>query len=222
MKVHGLSIPFAVLAACLAAVPPAAAHRLDEYLQATRLSIDIEHVDLEIDLTAGVAIASEVFAWIDTDQDREISQAEGEAYARQMLRSVVLSVDGKSLPIALVETRFPQLSDMSLGIGTVRLRATAKVPAVGAGLHQVSYWNTHRPESSVYLVNALVPANPRIRLADQRRDYAQHRLTLNYTVMAEAPPAWSLPLLAGFAGLVLVGRLVSAGRWSLRGQRSTP
>ena len=45
-------------------------------------SIDIERVDLEIDLTAGVAVASNVFAWIDTNRDGEISQAEGESYAR--------------------------------------------------------------------------------------------------------------------------------------------
>lgn len=223
MNVPRLWISFAVLGTFLAIVPSAGAHRLDEYLQATLLSIDIEHVDLEIDLTAGVAMASEVFAWIDTNRDREISEAEGEAYARQMLRSVVLAVDGRSLPITLVETHFPQFSDMSLGIGTIRLRATAKVPSARYGFHQVSFLNGHRSESSVYLVNALVPANPHIMLGGQRRDHAQHRLTLDYTVMAEAPPAWSFALLAGFAGLVLALRLVWAARWFLRlRERSAP
>jgi hypothetical protein len=46
--------------------------------------------------------------------------------------------------------------------------------------------NTHRPESSVYLVNALAPANSRIRLGDPRRDIAQHGLTMEYQVMGEA------------------------------------
>jgi hypothetical protein len=206
MNVRRLLIPFAVLGAWLATLPPAGAHRVDEYLEATRLSIDLERVDLEIDLTAGVALASRVFAWIDTNRDGEISNAEGEAYARQMLRSVGLKVDGWPVPIRLVETSFPQFGDMSLGVGTIRLRATAKVPAAGAGRHQVSFLNTHRSESSVYLVNALVPANPRIQIADQRRDIAQHALTLDYKVMADAPSP-SARTFALLAGLVIAGFL---------------
>jgi hypothetical protein len=197
MNVRRLLVSFAVLGAWLATLPPVAAHRVDEYLQATRLSIDIERVDLEIDLTAGSAVASEVFGWIDTNRDGEISNAEGETYARQMLRSVVLKVDGWPVPIKLVETSFPQFRDMSLGVGTIRLRATAKVPAASAGRHQVSFLNTHRTESSVYLVNALVPANPRIQLSDQRRDRAQLGLTLDYTVMADALSARTFVLLTG-------------------------
>ena len=169
---------FAVLGAWLAT--PAAAHRVDEYLQATRLSIDTERVDLEIDLTAGSALASE-----------------GQVYAQRVLDSVVLKVDGRPVPINLVETSFPQFQDMSLGVGTIRLRATAKVPAASAGHHQISFLNTHRTESSVYLVNALVPANPRIRRADQRRDRAQLGLTLDYQVVGDATPAHSFILLAG-------------------------
>jgi hypothetical protein len=194
-----------VLGAWLATLPPASAHRLDEYLQATRLSINLERVDLEIDLTPGVAVASTILSSIDTNRDGEISSAEGEAYARRMLRSVALSVDGLPAPVVLVETRFPPLRDMSLGVGTIQLRATAKVPAAGTGRHQISYLNTHRPESSVYLVNALVPANPRIQIADQRRDRAQHGLTLNYTVTSDATPGRTFALLAG---LFLAGRLL--------------
>src|SRR5437773_2057241 len=116
MNVRRFFISFALLGISLATSAPAGAHRLDEYLQATRLSIDIERVDLEIDLTAGVAVAPDVFAWIDTNRDGRISNPEGEAYARQMLRSVVLSVDGRPVPITLVEIRFPQFREMSLGV----------------------------------------------------------------------------------------------------------
>jgi hypothetical protein len=207
MNVRRLFVSFAVLSAWLATLPPAGAHRVDEYLQATRLSIDIQRVDLEIDLTPGIALASEVFASIDTNRDGEISSAEGEAYAQQMLHSAELSVDGRHVPVTLLESSFPQFRDMSLGVGTIRLRATAKVPAAGAGHHQLSFLNTHRSESSVYLVNALVPANPRIQLADQRRDSAQRGLTLDYTVMADAPSARTFALLAG---------LLLVGRWFLR------
>ncbi len=208
MKPRRLSICLAVPIAWFALIPTANAHRLDEYLQATLLSVDTDHVDLEINLTPGVALASEVFAWIDTDHDHAISPTEGEAYARQMLRSVTLSVDNRPVPVALLDASFPQFEDMSLGVGTIHLRATATIPATGAGFHQLSLLNTHRPERSVYLVNALVPANPRIRLADQQRDFLQHRLTLNYTIASDAPPAWVLPLLGGLVGAFLIGRLV--------------
>jgi len=207
MNSRRLLVWFAVLSACLTTLPPADAHRLDELLQATRLSVDTERVDLEIDLTPGISLASEVFASIDTNRDGEISHAEGELYARQVLRSVDLSVDGRHLPVALVDSSFPPFRDMSLGEGTIRLRATANVPATGAGRHQLSFSNTHRSRQSVYLVNALVPANPRIQLADQRRDRKQHQLTLDYTVAADAPSARTFALIAG---------LLLAGRWFLQ------
>jgi hypothetical protein len=189
--------------AVLAAIPLADGHRLDEYLQATRLSVDTERVDLELDLTPGIALASQVFGWIDTNRDGEISSAEGQAYAQQVLGSLVLKVDGVLAPIKLIEATFPQFRDMRLGVGTIRLRAAAKVLPAGAGRHQVSFLNTHRTESSVYLVNALVPANPRIQLGDQRRDRAQLGLRLDYTVISGAPPARTLILLTALMAACL-------------------
>jgi hypothetical protein len=209
-------LPCVLLGAWLVTVPPVGAHRVDEYLQATRLSVDVAQVDLEMDLTPGVALASKVFSWIDTNGDGEISDAEGKEYAQEVLRSVVLKVDGQPVPVTLVESRFPSLQEMNLGVGTIRLRATAKVPAAYAGHHQLSFLNTHRPESSVYLVNALVPANSRIQLGDQRRDVAQHGLTLDYTVAAESVSSQDRTL-ALLVGLVMAGFLL----WR-RGRRTSP
>jgi hypothetical protein len=186
------------------------AHRLDEYLQATRLSIDLNRIDLEMDLTAGQAMASQVFSWIDTNRDGEISKAEGEAYGRQVLGAVALLADGKPVPLALTEAHFPELREMNQGTGIIRLRAAGRMPAAGAGRHEISFRNNHRPESSVYLVNALVPANPRIQIADQQRDHAQHGLFMTYTVASDPPPVRSFALIAGLA---------LAGRWYLRRKR---
>lgn len=183
----------------LALAVPASAHRLDEYLQATRLSIDTTRVDVEMDLTAGVALASKVFAWIDANRDGEISSVEGEAYAREVLGSCVLKVDGIAVPLTLVASRFPEFREMSLGEGTIRLRVTAKVPAAPEGHRQISFLNMHRAEVSVYLVNALVPENPRVQIADQRRDAAQHGLTLDYTVTGEGRSDRTAALLIGLA-----------------------
>jgi hypothetical protein len=199
-----LLVWFAVLGVGLAAPVPAGAHRLDEYLQATRLSIDVARVGLEIDLTAGVALAQEVFASIDANRDGEISGGESEAYAREMLRAVVLSVDGRTVPVALNEIHVPPLRDMSVGTGTIQLRATANV-ATGAGRHHLSYANTHRSESSVYLVNALVPTDPRIEIAGQQRDRAQHGLTFDYTVAVDERWTRTWSLLAALAMIGVLG-----------------
>jgi hypothetical protein len=204
MNVRRRIVSFALAGVWLASSVPARAHRLDEYLQATRLSIDADRLGLEVDLTAGADMASEVFAWIDTNRDGRISGGEGEAYARQVLRSVVVSVDGRTVPITLVDFCFPRYGDMSRGVGTIQVRATAQLSAARAGRHQISVVNTHRPDRSVYLVNALVPTDPRIQIAGQQRDRAQHGLTLDYTVGASAlwVRTWWLIAALGMAGML--------------------
>lgn len=200
MNARAVLIPFAALVL----IAPAGAHRMDEYLQATRLSVSLDRVDLEIDLTPGIALASRVFSWIDADQDGEISGVEGQTYARRMLDSVVLKIDGWPAPVVLLGASFPRFQEMSLGVGTIRLRAAAKIPQARAGRHQLSFLNTHRPEWSVYLINALVPENPRVQLEDQRRDRQQHGLTLDYSVAGDAP---SDRTFAALLGLALAGTL---------------
>jgi hypothetical protein len=188
----------------LAMLSQAAAHRLDEYLQATRLAIDFGRVDVEIDLTPGVSVASNVFSWIDTNGDGHISQAEGEAYARAVLRSAVLKADGAPMPLNFEDVSFPTLGEMSQGVGTIHLRAAASIPAAAPGRHQISFLNMHQPQGSVYLVNVLVPQNKRLQIGDQRRDVAQHGLTLEYTVSGDAPQGRKLTL---FLGLAMAGCL---------------
>ena len=197
-------ITFVLLGIGLGRPVPAGAHRLDEYLQATRLSIDIDRVSLEIDLTPGVSVASRVFGWMDTNRDGEISTTESEAYARRILSAVVLSVDGRAVPVTFVDSRFPDARDMTAGVGTIRLRGASKIPPASAGRHQLAYVNDYRPDMSVYLVNALVPADPHIRITDQRRDPAQHRLTLDYDVTTHSASFRTSWLLAGLATVGLL------------------
>ena len=183
----------------------ASAHRLDEYLQATRLLIDIDRVTLDVDLTPGVSVASQVIAWIDTTRDGQISDVERAAYAEDMLASVRLSVDGRPAPLTLVDSQFPDVRDMSLGVGTIRLRAIAKLPPAAFGRHQLSCVNTHRSEASVYLVNALVPADRRVQIAGQRRDAAQHGLIVDYEVLPDAAWTRSSSLLIALAAIAVLG-----------------
>ena len=198
----------------LALVLPAGAHRLDEYLQATRLAIYMGRVDVEIDLTPGVAVASKVFGFIDTNRDGSISEAEGETYARDVIRSAVLKADGAAVPLTFEECRFPTLEEMGEGIGTIRLRARAAIPAAALGWHQITFLNMHRPELSVYLVNALVPENMRIQIAEQRRDVAQHGITLDYRVTGDGPEDRTLALFLGLGMAGLLGLRVRISRRS--------
>ena len=198
---------FVALSAWFSSAPLASAHRLDEYLQASRLSVGTDRVDLETDLTPGAAIADEMLAWIDRNGDGRISDDEADAYAKEMLRAVPLKVDGLPTPVGLVRSSFPEWSDVRLGVGVIRLRATASIPAAGAGAgqHVISFLNTHKPESSVYLVNALISDDPRIQLGRPLRDYLQHGMTLDYAVAAEVSSVartWGL-----LAGLVIAGFL---------------
>ena len=158
----------------------AGAHRLDEYLQATRVSIGVDRVSVEIDLTAGTSVAASVFGWIDTDADGQLSGAERAAYARQVIDSVMLTADGHRGTLALNGCDFPDRREMAEGIGAVRLRASARIPTAASGRHVLTYLNSHRSESSVYLANALVPTDNRIAITSQRRDPSQHMLTLKY------------------------------------------
>ena len=47
-------------------------------------------MNLEIDLTPGVSIAKQVTGWIDTNGDGELSEAEGLAYANEVLTSLTV------------------------------------------------------------------------------------------------------------------------------------
>jgi hypothetical protein len=173
------------LALTVATQAPTSAHRLDEYLQAARIAIDPDRVELVLDLTPGTAVAGRVLAEIDRDGDRSVTAAEGHAYARQVLTAITLDVDRHPLRLELIDSDVPAMDAMLTGVGTLRLRAHAAMPALGAGDHELRYRNGHRPEVSVYLANALVPASDRVAVIAQHRDVDQRELTIDYTLRGD-------------------------------------
>lgn len=201
---RGLFVALVIGCVWLGCPVSAGAHRLDEYLQATRLSIAVDCVGLELDMTAGVNVAPQVVASIDTDRDGQISSAEGDLYARRVLGAIELSVDGRTASLTAIDSRFPQVRDISDGVGTIRLRAMADVPPAPSGRRQLVFVNQHRSDLSVYLVNALVPEDARVRIAGQRRDPAQHRLTVEYDVSIPSRSSRTSWLLGGLATVVLL------------------
>jgi hypothetical protein len=166
-----------VLAMALASVQPAEAHQLDEYLQATRIAIERDRIVLEINLTPGAAVAEQIIAPLDRDGDRRIAGPEIEAYARMVLRDLVLELDSRLYPLKLARAESPAWHEMRDGLGTIRLEATAEA-LIGAGKHQLQFINRHRPDIGVYLVNALVPSSSRITIGEPQRDFLQHGIRL--------------------------------------------
>jgi hypothetical protein len=80
--------------ALLSVATPAFAHRLDEYLQATTITLSRDAIELRLRLTAGVRAASQVLAAIDVNGDGRLSDAEQRAYAAHVERDLTLSIDG--------------------------------------------------------------------------------------------------------------------------------
>ncbi len=169
-------------AAVLAFAFSAQAHRLDEYLQATRIAVTTHRIDLAIDLTPGVAIAQELLPSIDPGGSARIPHHQGERYAQRVLQDLVLDLDGKRQPIRLVRATFPARSDMELGEGTIHLQAVAKISTLKPRHHQLLFRNAHLPKISVYLVNALVPENKAIQITRQFRDELQKEYRLSFEV----------------------------------------
>jgi hypothetical protein len=158
------------------------AHRVDEYLQATRLAVSTASIDIDIDLTAGTEVAPQVWALVDTDRNDRISEAEGRTYADALLRSMTLRLDGRPYPVVLVASRFPTREDMAGGSGAIHVQARAAIPVMRAGRHRLFFRNAHELSMSVYLINALVPIEPGITIAAQRRDPRQTQATITYDV----------------------------------------
>ena len=172
---------FAFAAILMIFARSASAHRLDEYLQATRLSLAANQVGVEIDLTPGVDVAPMIFSLINTDHDGRISASEGASYAKQVMQETVLEIDGRRFRLDLLRYEFPSFPEMNTGEGTIRIYARA--PWIGtAGPHRLVYQNNHRPDLGVYLVNALRPGIPNIEITEQHRDPLQRGMNLAFVV----------------------------------------
>ena len=159
----------------------AAAHRLDEYLQATLIGVTQDGTDIEIQLTPGVAMLPVLMAVIDQDRDGRISSEEARDYVVRVAREIELRVDGVPAPLSLVESSFPTIEAMREGLGTIRM----KLRTARSG-HELRFENRHLPQVSVYLVNCL--AAPGLVVRRQQRDERQRSIELEYSFGAGAVP----------------------------------
>ena len=166
----------------LALAPDALAHRLDEYLQATRVTVSTNRIEISIELTPGVAVADQVMAVIDKNRDGQISSVERDQYGEQFLKDLQLKLDEKVLALRLVEASFPSIIEMQSGVGVICLKATASSVLLTAGKHSLCLSNSHLPRFSVYLVNALTPKIPAVQITKQTRDELQKEYRLEFEI----------------------------------------
>ena len=195
-----------------AAAMPASAHRRDEYLQAARIGIDTDRVDVQLDLTPGIAVAARVIAAADRDHDGVVSAAEARAYAAAVARDLRLDLDGRPLAMTLVGAGTLTAAAMAKGEGTLQLRWNAPLRTVAAGAHRLRFRNEHDGDIGVYLANVLVPDNDRVAVTAQDRDVDQREFTVSYTLRRAEAPDRRRPLLAVTGGLVAALLVRRAGR----------
>jgi hypothetical protein len=155
------------------------AHRLDEYLQGTLISVEKDRMHAEITLTPGIAVLPIVLAEIDTNGDGVVSENEEGAYAARLLRDLSLTIDGHPLTPELVSVQFRRMDLINEGLGQIRIEFQAALPRGGRSRRLV-FENRHQNRIGAYLVNCLVPRDPDIQVAAQRRNYSQSLYELDY------------------------------------------
>ena len=204
----------AVVAGMVFAAGAVSAHRLDECLQAARIGVESRHVDVELDLTPGAAVARSILSDIDGNGDGVITTSDQRAYVMRVFEATELEVDGRHLDLHVVGFTFPMNDTLQLGEGTIRLRARAPISQQSPGDHQIVFRNAYRPDVSVYLANALVPQSSAVAVTGQRRDVDQRELTISYQVRAGSTPAlsWLVGGLATIVAALLVWPLPSRRR----------
>jgi hypothetical protein len=164
-----------ILLALLALPVVSQAHRLDEYLQAAILSVDRSHIEVNLRLAPGVAVALPIIAEIDRDHDGFISETEASAYVQSVLRDISLQLDGRRLSMRAVASSFSTPEELEAGLGQIHITFVADfAPAPAPGPDRILIFeNRHHSAVSAYLVNVLVPADQAISIERQSRNPSQ-------------------------------------------------
>jgi hypothetical protein len=165
---------------------PAQAHRLDEYLQSATLRLAPDRVALHLRLVPGVEVAQQVWDSMDTDRNGDLSPAEQQAYARQVLGDLSLSIDGRDTGLEMLRWSFPTRAEIGKGVGQISLSLEARL-VPGDGVHRLRLVTRHRPAISAYLVNTLLPVDRGIRITGQQRSADQTDYRVDFECHSACP-----------------------------------
>jgi hypothetical protein len=158
------------------------AHRLDEYLQATLVTIEPGEIRLQINLTPGVAVAGQVLTQVDRDRDGLISTNEAQAYSELLKRDLTVRLDRRKVALKLTASNFPAPAELRTGWGIIQLEFSATIGPLAAGAHRLTVRNRHLPALSVYLFNAAQPKSGSVRVTDQKRNESQSTGEIEFTI----------------------------------------
>ncbi|MXV15817.1 HupE/UreJ family protein [Hufsiella ginkgonis] len=164
----------------LVSTPGAFAHRLNEYLQATTISLSRDKVVLGFHLTPGVDVALAILKIIDLNNDHQISEAEEQGYLKMLSHDLLVSIDGHSTTLHLSSFSFPAVRDFSKGTGSITINYEGDIDQQKPS-HTFILKNRHYPSIAVYLVNCLLPADPSVHVTSQTRNTNQSIYQLDFT-----------------------------------------
>jgi len=180
------------------------AHRLDEFLQAARIAVERDRVQLEMNLTPGTDVADGVIRDIDAGRDGVLSPGEQRAYVERVLSALTLRVDdSRPLRLQSVAARFPDAAALRGGDRAITIRAEAGVSPLPVGPHRLFFRNRHAAGKSVYLANALAPEDDDVVVTGQLRDGYQSELTIEFFVR-DTPASSRQWTLIGLAGVIVL------------------
>lgn len=155
----------------LATGSAALAHRIDEYLRATILSLEPDRVQASMRLIPGI-LAPLVIASVDADGDGSFSPREERAYAQHVLDDLAITIDGRTVRPKLISWSFPRPAQLRDGLGEIHIDHAADPPCGGQN-RSLILANHHLSRISVYLMNVLDPQGDGIRILEQKRNEQQ-------------------------------------------------
>jgi hypothetical protein len=157
----------------------ASAHRIDEYLQATILSLQEDRIQALMRLVPGTLVADTVIAKIDSDHDGAFSDTEQQAYARRVLGDLSIGLNAGSVNAVLVSWSFPSPAEMRGGTGEIKIQYEVHLPDAGTD-RVLMVTNHHMAGMSVYLINTVIPQDSHLHVVAQQRNERQSRYELDY------------------------------------------
>ena len=161
------------------------AHRLDEYLLATLVTIEPALLRLQINLTPGVAVAEEVLALVDGDRDGVVSTTEVTAYGEKLKRELIVKLDDRAVELKLAKSNLPPVTEVRAGTGVIQVEFVATIGPLSTGTHRMTLENRHAPRIGVYLFNAAQSRFKSIDIQRQKRNKTQSIGEIEFSYDAE-------------------------------------
>jgi hypothetical protein len=184
------------------------AHRLDEFLEAARVSLEPSQVDVEMNLTPGVSMADTFIHAVDGNTDGVFSPIEQWNYATGLVRSLDVRLDDVPVqPLRVTAVDVPDAAAVRSGDAAATVRATVPIRALAPGVHRLVFRNDDGGSDSVFMANTVLPDSRVIAVTAQEHSVDQRELTIEFAVSGETQTkvkwAWRALLLLMTAGASL-------------------